>query len=121
MCVRHQLKTDQRIVALEECLRLGEVVEIVAVILDVAVCRDQKSAGSRGRVLNDLADPPLHKAADAVDQGARREVLARSRFLLGGVPLEKPFVEIAKSLLPAGEPVQPIDRVGERLYIRWLA
>ena len=61
------------------------------------------------------------KANDAIDQRARREILPRPGFFLGGVLLQKTFIEIAEALFARGEPIELVDRVGERLEIGRLA
>ena len=87
----------------------AQLVEIVGVLLDVAVGRDEEACRARCRVLHDLAGLRLHQADDAVDQWARREILARARFLVRGVLLQQPLIEIAEPFLAGGEPVELVD------------
>ena len=55
MRIGHQFGPDKGIVPLEKSLRLGQLVEIVGLILDVAVGGDEKARRAGGRVLHDLA------------------------------------------------------------------
>src|SRR5690242_2689487 len=95
-----QLRTDEGAMSLEMRLCLGQLVEIVGAVLDVAVGCDQEASRAGGRVLYHLARLRLHEAHNAVDERTRREVLARSRFLLRGILLQKALVKLPKALLP---------------------
>ena len=90
-------------------------------VLDVAVGGDQEAAGAGRRVLDDLAGLRLHQADHAVDQRARREVLAGAGLLLGGVLLQQALVEVAEPFLARGEPVELVDGGGQRLEVGRLA
>ena len=78
MRVGHKLGADEGVVPLEEGLLLGQLVEIVGLVLDVAVGGDEEARRARCRVLHDLAGLRLHQPDDAVDQRARREILTRA-------------------------------------------
>jgi len=51
------------------------------------VGRDQESAGASGWVLDDFAGLRLHEAHNAINERARRKILPRAGFFLGGVLL----------------------------------
>ena len=90
MRIGHELKADKGVVPLEKDLLLsGSLKRSSVLVLDVAVGGDEKPAGARGRVLHDLAGLRLHEPDDAIDQRARREILPRAGFLLGGVLLQQ--------------------------------
>jgi hypothetical protein len=55
MRIRHQFEADKGVVFLKKDLVLGQFEEVVCAVPDVAVGRDDKTAGARRRVLNDLA------------------------------------------------------------------
>ena len=78
-------------------------------LADVAVGGDEKAAGAGRRVLDDVVERRPHHRHHAVDQRPRREVLAGAGFLLVGVLLQQPFVEIAEPLLPRAVPVELVD------------
>ena len=106
---------------LEESLLGRERVQVVRVVLDVAVGGHEETGGACGGVLHDLAGLRLHHAHDAVDERARREILARARFLLGGVFFQQPLIEIAQALLAGREPIELVDAAGQSLQVRGLA
>src|SRR4029453_2270881 len=70
---------------------------------------DRKAARARRRVLDNVFERGLHHPNHALDEWAWGEVLARSTLLLVGVLFEKPFVEIAETLLPCAVPVELVD------------
>ncbi len=107
--VLHQLDADVGAGALELLLGLGEREVVVGERAHVAVGGDEEAAGAGGRVLHDLAGPRLDEGDHAVDQGARGEVLAGARLLLGGVLLEQALVEVAEALGAGGVPVEGVD------------
>ena len=72
----------------------------------IAVRRNQKAARSGCRVLDYIAQVGPHHLDHAVDQGARRKILARAGFLLVRVLLQQPLIESAQSLMPRAVPVQ---------------
>ena len=67
MRIRDQFQSDEGIVLLKEDLLLGQFEEVVCAVLDVAVGRDDETAGARGRVLNYFAGLGLHEPDDTVD------------------------------------------------------
>jgi hypothetical protein len=82
---------------------------------------DEKAAGAGRRVLDHLVGLGLHQAHEAVDQGARREVLLSAGLLLGGVRLQQALGEVAEALLARREPVQLVDGRGQGLEVGRLA
>ncbi len=62
----------------------------------------------------------LHHRDHAVDQRARREVLAGAGLLLVGVLLQQALVEIAQAFLPGAVPVELVD-LGRPAWRAWLA
>jgi hypothetical protein len=47
MRIRHQFEAEKRIVLLEKYLLLGQFEEVVCAVLNVAVGRDDETAGAR--------------------------------------------------------------------------
>ncbi len=90
-------------------------------VLDVTVGSDEEASSAGRRVLNHLARLRLDQANDAVNQWARREVLAGAGFLLGCVLFQQAFVKIAEALLACGKPIELVDGIGQRLEIRGLS
>ena len=78
-------------------------------LAQVAVGGDEEAAGTGRRVLDDVVECRLHHRDHAVDQRSWREVLAGAGFLLVGVLLQQPFVEIAEPFLPCAVPVELVD------------
>ena len=70
---------------------------------------DQKAAGAGRRVLDDVVERRLHHPHHAVDQRARREVLAGAGLLLVGVLLQQAFVQVAQAFPVHAVPVELVD------------
>ncbi|HMA91365.1 MAG TPA: hypothetical protein VKP30_01715 [Polyangiaceae bacterium] len=86
-------------------------------MLDVLISSDQKAARASRWILNRLAGLRLHQAHDAVDERARRKVLARTALLLARVALEQAFVEIPQALFLGAEPIQLVDVFDQLLQV----
>ena len=97
-----------------ELLLGGGQLEDVVVLAGPVVGGDQEAAGAGGGVLHDLTGARLHARDDAIDERARREVLAGARLELAGVLLEQALVEVAEALRARLEPVEPVDRLDQR-------
>ena len=75
---------------------------------------NQKSAGSRRRVLDDLARLGLDKFDDGFDQRARGEILPGLRFAFRCRAFEQAFVEIAQAVFFGGIPIDVVDGGDQR-------
>ena len=95
-------------VAVFALLSLGQCVEVV-VGAQVMVGGDQEAAGAGGRVLDDVVQRGFHHRHHAVDQRARREVLAGAGFLFVGVLFQQAFVQVAQVFAVHAVPVELVD------------
>lgn len=107
--VGHQLHAVERLLALEGLHARGQLEQVVRLGPDVAVGVDKEAAGAGGGILNQLFGLGLHQRDHALDERARREVLAGAALHLLGVLLEQAFVEIAETLFFGAIPVQIVD------------
>lgn len=96
---------------------LGEVSVVVRHVPDVLRSGDHEAERATGRVVAALAGLRLHEMRHDVDEHARREVLARTGFLLVGVLLEQSFIEAAEPLFLGGEPVELVDARDDLLEV----
>ena len=80
----HQLHAAQGVVPEVTLLVLIELV----VGGDVGVSREEKAAGATRRISDDLSRPRPHAVHQGVDQGPRREILARTALGILGVPFQ---------------------------------
>ncbi len=95
-------------VAVFTLLSFGEFVEVV-MGTQVMIGGNQETAGAGGRVLNDVVERGFHNPHHAVDQRARRKVLAGAGFLFVGVFLQQAFVKVAQVFAVHAVPVDLVD------------
>ncbi len=105
----HQFYAGKRLRALKGSGIRIEVKKIIGLGSNILMCRNHKSKRPTGRVVAAFLRLRLHQAGHHVNQHARREILPCAGFLLVGVLLQKPFIEVAKPFLPGGKPVQPVN------------
>lgn len=103
MGVRDQLGTDKRTISLEMGLLFRKLIQVVGVILDIPIGRNETPPWTSGGILYDFSGLRLDYPHDAIDQPSRREVLARAGFLVLGVFLQQTFVEVAQTFLARAE------------------
>ena len=119
--VGDELHAVEGFALLEVLLRDGEIVELVGVRLHVAVGVDEEAAGAHGGILHALAGLGLHERDHALDERARREVLAGAALGLLGVLLEQALVEIAEPLGLRAVPVERVDVLDDGAEVPRLA
>ena len=98
--VRHQLDAGEGLFLLE-FLSLCCLIEVVVMLLlQILVGGDHETEGAAGRVAAALSEGGLDELHHGVDQRPRCEVLPGAGFLLVGVFLQKPFVQVTQTFFP---------------------
>ena len=94
-------------------LEVGTLVRIhvLVVVNDIVVGREQKPAGAAGGVAYGRVGPRAHDVDYGLDQGARREVLSRTRLDVLGVALQQRLIGVALHVGAQGQPVLAVDQV----------
>ena len=83
------------------------------VVTNPTLCRYQEPACAGGRILDHIPQPRLHHRHHGIDQRPGGEVLACPGFLLLGVLLQQPLIQIAQAFLAGAVPIDLVDLVNQ--------
>ena len=89
-------------------LLLIQLADLV-VLADPVQRRNREAAGARRRILDHILDRGLHHGHHRINQRPWREILAGAGFLLLGILLQQPLIQIAQSLLAGAVPIQLVE------------
>ena len=109
VCVGNKLDPNESVIPLKESLGFFQGIEIISLVLDVTIRRDEEASRAGCGVLDNFSRLGFHQANHAIDQGAWREVLPRTGLFLRCILLQQTFIEIAESFFPRRKPVELVD------------